>query len=64
MQKGLRHGDPLTPFLFLTAVEGLADLVEKATMEGCLKVFKVMDNKNVPLLQFSDDTIFICHWGS
>jgi len=27
--KGLRQGDPLTPFLFLTMVEGLAGLVEQ-----------------------------------
>lgn len=32
--RGLRQGDPLSPFLFIIAVKGLASLVHNVTMQG------------------------------
>jgi len=36
--KGLRHGDPLTPFLFLIVAKGIAGFVRQALKETSLKV--------------------------
>lgn len=59
-QKGLKQGDPLAPFLFLIAAEGLAGLVRKGVESGGLSGFPVSDSLSISLLQFADDTIFLC----
>ncbi|GAU27711.1 hypothetical protein TSUD_126570 [Trifolium subterraneum] len=57
--KALRQGDPLSPFLFLIAAEGLTGLMQKAVELGKFKSFKVNDNLNFRILQFADDTVII-----
>ncbi|GKV30545.1 hypothetical protein SLEP1_g39346 [Rubroshorea leprosula] len=60
MEKGLRQGDPLSPFLFLMVVEGLSGLVKKAKNEGLLHGIEVgKRGLAVSLLQFADDTVFL-----
>ncbi|KAJ9557691.1 hypothetical protein OSB04_012305 [Centaurea solstitialis] len=63
MEKGLRQGDPLAPFLFLVVAEGLHVLVEEAKEKGLLKGLKVGE-KEVILshLQYADDAIFFGEW--
>jgi hypothetical protein len=58
-QRGLRHGDPLVPFLFLIAAEGLAGLARNATDIGLLRGVKVPDSIQFHMLQFADDTMFM-----
>jgi len=59
-EKGLRQGDPLAPFLFLIAAEGLAGLMRSAVNLGLFKGFKVNDSLCYNMLQFADDTILLC----
>ncbi|GKV00720.1 hypothetical protein SLEP1_g13361 [Rubroshorea leprosula] len=58
VSKGLRQGDPLSPFLFLIIAEGLNGLVSNATQKGLLEGVEV-GSRGLKLshLQFADDTI-------
>ncbi|PNX71762.1 cysteine-rich receptor-like protein kinase, partial [Trifolium pratense] len=57
--RGLRQGDPLSPFLFLIVAEGLAGLMKRAVEIGRFKGFKVNNNIQFQILQFADDTILM-----
>jgi len=60
-KRGLRQGDPMAPFLFLIVAEGLAGLVRQAVKKELYSGIKVGSNgTNVELLQFADDTLFLC----
>ncbi|GAU33402.1 hypothetical protein TSUD_20950 [Trifolium subterraneum] len=64
--KGLRQGDPLSPFLFLIAAEGLTGMVNKAVEIGKYVDYKVNDSIRFQILQFADDTILMgdCSWDN
>ncbi|GLT38106.1 hypothetical protein SLA2020_123730 [Shorea laevis] len=60
MEKGLRQGDLLSPFLFLMVVEGLHGLVKIAENEGLLHGVEIgKRGLTVSLLQFADDTVIL-----
>lgn len=61
MEKGLRQGDPLAPFLFLIVAEGLTGLFSNAVSLGKFKGIAVGKEGDlvVSLLQFADDTVFV-----
>jgi len=62
--RGLRQGDPLAPFFFLVVVEGLAGLVRQALRTEVLRGVKVgRNNIEGCLLQFADDTLFLCEYS-
>ncbi|XP_052479670.1 uncharacterized protein LOC128034843 [Gossypium raimondii] len=57
-QRGLRRGDPLSPYLFLTCAEGFSRLIALAKREGSLVGTKVgRGNVSVSHLFFADDSI-------
>jgi hypothetical protein len=57
--KGLRQGDPLSPFLFLIVAEGLSGLMRKAMDGGLFRGYSVSNNILFHTLQFADDTIIV-----
>ena len=59
--RGLRQGNPLSPFLFNVAVEALNVLIERAVHLGIVRGVEVgVDKVRVSHLQFADDTILFC----
>ncbi|XP_071695539.1 uncharacterized mitochondrial protein AtMg01250-like [Rutidosis leptorrhynchoides] len=64
LSRGVRQGDPLSPFLFIIAEEGLNILAKAAIEKGLFKGLKVgANNVNVSHLQYADDTIFFGEWS-
>ena len=59
--KGLRQGDPLSPYLFVLGMEVLSALIRRATdggfISGCRLWGRGMMKMNVSHLLFADDTI-------
>jgi hypothetical protein len=60
IQRGLKQGDPLAPFLFLLVVEGLGGVMTRAGDLGLFKGFKICgDGPIISHLQYADDTLCI-----
>nr|GEV22106.1 reverse transcriptase domain, reverse transcriptase zinc-binding domain protein [Tanacetum cinerariifolium] len=64
MFNGLRQGDPMSPLLFILAMEGLNALVSKAVSTGLFKGASIgRGNINVSHLLYADDAIFVGEWS-
>jgi hypothetical protein len=60
IQRGLKQGDPLAPFLFILVAEGLGGLMRRAVELQRFKGFQVgSGGVTVPHLQYADDTLCI-----
>ncbi|KAL9995937.1 putative RNA-directed DNA polymerase [Helianthus debilis subsp. tardiflorus] len=62
--RGLRQGDPLSPFLFVIAMEALSGIMKKAVSEGIFKGLKC--TRNGPVLShliYADDVVFLGEWS-
>ncbi|GKA10771.1 reverse transcriptase domain, reverse transcriptase zinc-binding domain protein [Tanacetum coccineum] len=63
LKRGVRQGDPLSPFLFILAAKGLNALVNEAAEKGIFRGVMVgTNNITVSHLQYADDTIFFGEW--
>nr|GEW51620.1 RNA-directed DNA polymerase, eukaryota [Tanacetum cinerariifolium] len=59
ISKGLRQGDPLSPFLFILAMEGLHTITCKALESGIFTgAYIGNDNLHISHLIYADDVIF------
>jgi len=60
-KRGLRQGDPLAPFLFFIVAEGLAGVVRIIVEKNLVESLEVWVQKvKVNMLQYADDTLFLC----
>nr|GEZ12956.1 hypothetical protein [Tanacetum cinerariifolium] len=67
IQRGLRQSDPLSPFLFILAMEGLHVLTCKANTMGLFKGASIgngNDSMSISHLMYADDVIFLGEWSS
>lgn len=56
-RRGLRQGDPLSPYLFLFCVEGLSNMLDNAAEEGRIHGCRVSPNApEITHLLFADDS--------
>ena len=59
--KGIRQGDPLSPYLFLLCAEGFNSLLLRAEMEGRIRGVSVCRRApTVTNLMFADDSLLFC----
>ena len=62
--KGLRQGDPLSPYLFVLGMEAFSLLIHSTTSRGYLPGFKVVGRnggmEQITHLLFADDTMVFC----
>ncbi|GJW32288.1 putative RNA-directed DNA polymerase, eukaryota, reverse transcriptase zinc-binding domain protein [Tanacetum coccineum] len=64
MERSIRQGDPLSPFLFLIVAESLNVAMQEAVRGGLFDGVKVgLDDIEVSHLQYADDTIFVGDWN-
>lgn len=63
MEKGVRQGDPLSPLLFIIAMEGLNVAMKTTCEKGISQGIKI-PNTNVLLshLFYADDALFVEEW--
>ena len=59
--RGIRQGDPLSPYLFLLCAEGFTTLLAKAEFEGRIKGVSICRGApRVTYLLFADDSLLFC----
>ena len=62
--RGLRQGDPLSPYLFVIGMETLSCLLNRATVGNFLSGIKINDGRGEELvishLLYADDTLLFC----
>jgi hypothetical protein len=59
--RGLRQGDPLSPYLFLICAEGLSALLRKAERDSLIKGVSIYKGgPRISHLFFVDDSIIFC----
>ena len=63
--KGLRQGDPLSPYRFVLGMEVFSILIKKATAEGFLTGYRFIgrnrETMHITHLMFTDDTLVSCN---
>ncbi|XP_021995409.1 uncharacterized mitochondrial protein AtMg01250-like [Helianthus annuus] len=62
--KGMRQGDPISPFLFVVVMEALSCIFDKAVEVGVFSGIKLPnDGPSLSHLFFADDALIVGEWG-
>ncbi|GJW20753.1 putative RNA-directed DNA polymerase, eukaryota, reverse transcriptase zinc-binding domain protein [Tanacetum coccineum] len=65
IKRGLRQGDPLSPFLFILVMEGLHNAFEEAVGNGLITGVNIKNSTiNVSHLFYADDVIITTDWNA
>ena len=60
--RGIRQGNPLSPYLFIFCVEGLNAILRKAAVVGEIEGFSLCkQGPKITHLFFADDYLLLCH---
>ncbi|GMI94912.1 hypothetical protein HRI_003160500 [Hibiscus trionum] len=59
-QRGVRQGDPLSPYLFVIAMNVLSGLLDKAATQGIFQFHPKCKKLNLTHLCFADDLLVFC----
>ncbi|GJU31529.1 RNA-directed DNA polymerase, eukaryota [Tanacetum coccineum] len=62
-QRGLKQGDPLSPFLFILIMESLHISMQRVVDAGMFKGIKLGNSLQVSHLFYADDAVFMGHWS-
>ncbi|GJX45828.1 RNA-directed DNA polymerase, eukaryota [Tanacetum coccineum] len=60
--KGLKQGDPLSPFLFILIMESLHLSFQRVVDAGMFKGFKLGTSVNISHMFYADDAVFVGQW--
>lgn len=61
-QRGLRQGDPLSPFLFLLSTKGFSSILKQAETHGAICGVSVAQNAPfITRLLFAEDSLLFAH---
>lgn len=63
IQRGLKQGDPLRPFLCLLVAEGFSGLMENAVKRNLFKRFKFFTSGIISHLQYVESMTLLCRQG-
>lgn len=62
--KGIHHGDPLSSFLFIIAMEGLNVAMEAVRDKGIFKDIHILNHGlSLSHLFYADDALFVGEWS-
>lgn len=65
LERGIRQGGPLSPFLFILVAEGLNVALEEATSKGIFKGISLPNyGQTLTHLQYAYDVVFLGEWSS